>query len=344
MRCTKSLLVVLGSLALALAVVPASRDAEPKPQADAASGRIAVTDATGTEVTMPQPAEKVASLYLAEAETLALFDMAPAAILEGTYGTLDDEVLELLFGTTAPGGVAWKDVPTFKSSDGPDVEQILATEPDLIWGDSKVRQQLGDAVGDIPVYAQRQKGWRTVLEEVTNLGKLTGNEEQATKAVDDFEAWVEEAKSKLPEGEKPSVTIVSGDAKEFFLYTTANVTIDLFGEFFDVSAWKPPSDVFPNGVSSASLERLAAVDPDHIFVMDGYGTNLDEVRNPERTVQKRFGRSDLWNGLTAVREGEVTVVPGWVWDNRGIRSLRSAAETALGQVYPDAFPKADYLP
>jgi len=312
--------------------------------APAAAEPVTVKDSTGAEVTVQPPAKRVAVVYWPILDTMAELDMAPVSLFDDFANLMDPEIKNIVYGKTAFGGTELSDVPEWKFTDsGPDVEQILATEPDLIWAEANNGGSLKGAVGDIPVYFQKQADWRGALEDTKLFGRFVGREKDTERLAQEFETWREETLAKLPEGPRPTVAFLAGSLKEPLIYTNKQVTMTLLKDFVDMSAWGSVPNAFPNGLAPISLERLLKEDPDHIFVADENYEDLSTVRKPDAFLEKNWN-SPLFRRLTAVKEGKVTVFPNLVWDVRGIRSLRLAAEGMLGVTDPDVFPRPAYLP
>lgn len=310
----------------------------------AASGPVTVKDATGATVTVNPPAKRVGVVYWPILDTMAELDIAPAVVFDDFSNYMSDEIKRIVYGKDTFGGKKLSSVPSWKFTDsGPDVESILAAQPDLLWAEAGNGASLKDSVGETPLYFQRQADWRSALQDTQLFGRFVGREEDTTRLTDEFNAWREATLAKLPKGERPTVAIISGSVKEPIVSTTKQVTASLLKDFVDMSAWTAGKTAFPNGNAPLSLERLLKVDPDYIFIGDGGAPDLKTIADPDALLKKNWN-SDLFRRLTAVKEDRVTVFPELVWDVRGIRSLRLAAEGMLSVTDPDAFPKPAYLP
>ncbi|MFP4697023.1 cobalamin-binding protein [Thiohalospira sp.] len=142
--------------------------------APVAAAAVTVEDGSGDEVELAEPAKRIVSL--APHATELLFDAGAGerVVAVSSHSDYPREATE----RTDIGGYS-----------GPDMEAILAAEPDLVvaWGEGNPRgpvrrlRELG-----VPVFVSDPRGLADIPAELAALGRLAGSEETAAAAADDF--------------------------------------------------------------------------------------------------------------------------------------------------------------
>jgi len=245
---------------------------------------VTVTDATG-EVTIPTDAERIIAPYLED--SLLSLDITPAA--QWAIGT---SVLEYLQDDLA-------DVPTIEWN--LPLEPTIEADPDLLIFSSMGGMSEGsadeyNAIAPTYVFTDEEgTDWRKQIEVI---GTLTQNEEKAEEVLADYEQVASDASTQISEqigDETAAIVWVIGDQYYAFeedrhagnvLYGDLGISVPSFisdlGE--TESAWSP-----------ISLEALAALDSDHVFL----------VSNEEEPGLARLEESSVWQGLDAVQNEQV---------------------------------------
>jgi iron complex transport system substrate-binding protein len=216
--------------------------------------------------------------------------------------------------------------------DLPNLEALLAVEPDFVFGWQEVRTALAES--DIPVYGfYDQNGlstWQEGLEELRKLAALTGRSEQAETVIQQFEERLAAYKARSPMDR--SVMVVGATENEFYIRTAVSGTCALIREIGQCD-WADPTD----GASwsyTTSAEGLLELDPDVIIV-----SNWGEWPDNE-TMLADLAQNPLWNELTAVKAGRVTPELGAYEYLQGIGPLGNMQflDLYLPLIYPETFP------
>ncbi len=265
----------------------AAENEEPEDESTTEATERTLTDAMGNEVTIPAEPKRVVASYLEDyLVALGITPVAQWSVREG------EDVQDYLQESLA-------DVPTIPS-DLP-FEAVASFEPDLIIMDSAsmVEGNKYDQYSRIaPTYvigSAQNNDWR---DELLEVGKVFGKEEEAEQVLADYEQKATEAKAQIQE------QIGSESAAALWLFSNT---------FYIVSETLSSGDVMygdlgltaPNVVqeisantetnwSEISLEKLAELDADHIFLI-----NSDKGTGSEMLQQ------DIWQNIPAVQNGNI---------------------------------------
>ncbi|UFT98355.1 iron-hydroxamate ABC transporter substrate-binding protein [Radiobacillus kanasensis] len=251
-----------------------------------------LTDAMGHEVTIPAEPKKVIASYLEDyLVALGITPVAQWSVQDGA--SIQDYLQDSL-----------KDVPTIPH-DLP-YEAVASFEPDLIIMDSAtmVEGNKYDQYNKIaPTYvigSEQNNAWRDELKEI---GKVFGMEEKAQEVLDEYEKKAADAKEQINEA--------IGDETVAAIWLVGNT-------FYVVSENLSSGDVLyndlglgvPNVVkeisqsteqnwSEISLEKLAELDADHIFLV-----------NSDQGTGAKMLEDKVWQNIPAVKNGNIYEYPG----------------------------------
>lgn len=267
---------------------PAAETSTPE-KADSEAGKWPRTyvDALGREVVLEKKPEKVALLFFRNFEHMFLLNETPVA-------ATDMNVLEE-WESLAP--YKDKEIADIGSMTGPNLEKLLEVGPDLIIMVSARYESYGDKLEKIaPVITvdSNENNWQGALRE---YGKIFGKEQKAEDEIARIEALITDSKEQLKKfSDKTFGVIMLGD-KQFWGFTTQFVFNKDSG-----LALHPPSkyvDMSTKG-EEISLEGLAAMNPDYMFVADikGVSKNLPGYL-------KNLESDSAWNSLEAIKNGHM---------------------------------------
>jgi iron complex transport system substrate-binding protein len=256
---------------------PADADTDSGPTSSPDGAYPVTIDNCGEELTFDAAPEKVFAYYQHPAETLLALGLGHTVV---GYAYPDNDAL--------PGQEAAYDALPVVSDKGASFEQVVRTEPDLVYGgygsafdaeDGRSREAFADA--GIATYLNREscEGAESeidaVYDEITDLGAIFGVPDRAAALVEELRADVDETVTALDGVEPVSVFVYdSGDDSAFTAGGSgiADQVITLAGGrnvFGDVD------DTF----ADVSWEQVVAAQPDVILVLDYYGTpSIEEKR------------------------------------------------------------------
>jgi ABC-type Fe2+-enterobactin transport system substrate-binding protein len=175
---------------------------------DSGQWPLTITDDADHEVTIDKQPEKIVSTAVTLTGSLLAID-APVTASGATMPNspvADDQGFFTQWSDVAKE----KDVKALYQGD-PDVEKVLAEEPDLILV-SKTGQDSANAIYDqlsdiapTVVVDYGDKDWQEVT---TKLGEITGHEDEAKKVNDEFDTRTEEVKSGIDAPKQPVTGMV----------------------------------------------------------------------------------------------------------------------------------------
>ncbi|MFQ3544620.1 iron-hydroxamate ABC transporter substrate-binding protein [Halobacillus rhizosphaerae] len=250
------------------------------------NGERTVTDAMGHEVTIPEEPKRVIASYLED--YLVALDITPVAqwsVSDGSsvQGYLQDSL---------------KDVPTLPH-DLP-LETVASFEPDLLLIDSAgmVEGNKYDQYSKIaPTYVvgeAENNDWR---DELKRVGEVFGKEEEADQVLKDYEQKAEETKQQVQESigdESVAAIWLVGDT--FYVVNDQLSAGDVL--YNDLGLTKPNvvkeiADKSTANWSEISLEKLAELDADHIFLINSDGDGAKKLQD------------NIWQNIPAVKNGNI---------------------------------------
>ena len=277
-----SLLLALAMI-FALAGCTSSEPAQPaEPSEPEASGSaITVTDMTGREITLDEPATRVVALSAADCEFLYAVGAGDTLVGRGEYCDYPAEVL---------------DVPSVQSGYDTNIEQIIALEPQVLLMSTMAQTEeqvaaLEEAGIKVVVSdAQDIEGVYTALEMI---GTLMGKEKEAEEVINTMKIRFKELSDSTSTQGKTVYFEVS--PLEYGLWTAGKGTF--MNEIAEMLGMK---NVFDDveGWAEISEEQVLERNPDYIVTITMY---FGEGPTPEEEIMARPG----WENVTAVRNGTI---------------------------------------
>ncbi|MBB2902032.1 iron complex transport system substrate-binding protein [Kineococcus radiotolerans] len=318
-------LAAAGTLvALTLTACSGTRSAE-EPAAAAEPTTVTVQDNHGPQ-TVPSPARSVVATDNSTFETLDAWDVpltaAPRALMPATvsYKT-DDSVVDL--GTHRE----------------PDLEAVVAADPDLIVNGGRFAQFRGDLVELAPdaavVEVDPREGEPLDAElkrSTTLLGEVFGKQTEAEALNDALDASIARAKAAYSPGTTVMGLIVSGGELGYVAPSTGRT----IGPVFDVLGLTPALEV-PGGSDDhqgddISVEAIATSNPDLIIVMDRDAATSEAAAPGYVPAAQAIESSEALAGVSAVRTGDVVYLPADTYTNEGIQTYTEFFDALADQL------------
>ncbi len=276
------------------------------------SSAVTVTDMTGREITLDEPATRVVALTPSDCEILYAIGAGGTLVGRGEYCDYPAEVL---------------DIPAVNSGSDTNIEQILELEPQVLLMSTMAQteeqvQQLEDAGIRVVVSdAQDIAGTYTAIEMI---GALMGKEEAAASVVDGMKNAFAEIEARA-DGDGSETIYFEVSPLEYGLWAAGSNTfmdeaaamLGLTNCFADVDGW-----------GSVSEEQVLERDPDYIVTITMY---YGEGPTPEEEILSRPG----WENVTAVKNNAILNLPDNELSRPGPR-LADGAQALFDFVYGDA--------
>lgn len=246
-----------------------------------------LTDSMGNEVTVPAEPKAIIASYLED--NLVALGVKPVAQWMIKGNSYQDYLQDSLSGVPGiPSDLPLEVVASYS----PDL--ILMDSAELVAGD-KYKQYSAIAPTYVVGNAQNNS-WR---EELLTVGEVLGKKDEAQKVLDDYEAKAADAKAKLDEatgGAKKAAALWVLDSDVYVVnqnLSSGDVIYNDLGMTVP-DAVKQSSEASEANWSSLSLELLADMDADYIFLVNGSGKTKDQILT-----------DPVWQNIPAVKEGHV---------------------------------------
>lgn len=208
----------------------------------------------------------------------------------------------------------------------PDLEQLVAVDPDLIISGqrfSQYNEQIAELLPDAVIVDLEPREDQPFADElkrqITTLGEIFGKQSEAASLVEAFDAEIERASTAYDSAD--SVMALNSSGGELgYLAPSFGRTL---GPVFDILSLTPALEV--EGASEdhkgddISVEAIAESNPDWILIMDrdaAVGSD-DEEYTPAADV---LASSEALAGVTAVKDSQIVIMPADTYTNEGIQT------------------------
>ena len=283
---TKKLLALLLALVMTLSLVACTSGSnepaeEPAGEPEASGSAITITDMTGREITLDEPATRVVALSAADCEVLYAVGAGDTLVGRGEYCDYPAEVLE---------------VPSVQSGYDTNIEQIIALEPQVLLMSTMAQTeeqiaQLEEA--GIKVVVSDAQDIEGVYTAVEMIGKLMGKEKEAEQVIISMQtAFADLSNSTAGRGKTVYFEV---SPLEYGLWTAGSGTF--MNEIAEMLGMK---NIFDDvqGWAEISEEQVIERNPDYIVTITMY---FGEGPTPEEEIMGRTG----WENVTAVKNGAI---------------------------------------
>ncbi|MDQ1126820.1 iron complex transport system substrate-binding protein [Microbacterium sp. SORGH_AS 505] len=306
---TATPLVALAAVILAGCASPTT---EAEPAAEAEATTVTVEDNHGEQTVTTPPKRVVAT----DNRTIAMLDSWGVEVVGAPLDIF-------------PAGLSFKDDPNVANLGNhrePDLEAVVAADPDLIVNGQRFSTYYGDFQTLVPdatiVELDPRDGEPLDAElkrQVTALGEIFGKQDEAATLVADFDAAIDRVKAAYDTSETAMGLITSGGEINYAAPTTGRT----LGPVYDILGLTPALDSegsTDHQGDDISVEAVASSNPDWILVMDrdaAVSVNTDEAYTPANDL---ISNSEALKNVTAVTEGNVVYMPQGTYLNEGIET------------------------
>lgn len=283
----KKVLGIILALVLVLAMAACGKSeggssSEETTPEEAQTPFVTITDMTGREITLNEPATRIVALSAADCEVLFAIGGGDALVGRGEYCDYPAEVLN---------------VPSVESGMETNIEQIISLEPQVLlmstMAQSEEQVEALENAG-IHVVVSDAQDIEGVYTSIEMIGKLMGKEENAQAVIDGMKkTFAEVSENATGDGTKTVYFEVS--PLEYGLWTAGSGTfmneiaemLGLKNAFADVTGW-----------GEISEEQVLERNPDYIVTITMY---FGEGPTPIEEIMARPG----WDKVTAVQNGAI---------------------------------------
>ena len=306
-------------LASSLVVTGCASGQENGGDSSASGATVEVEDNNGTQ-TVNVPPESVVALDNRTFETLSDWGVelsagAVSLMPETVDYTQDDSIIDV------------------GSHNEPDLESVVAAEPDLVINGQRFSQYQDDIADLVPdasiLVLDPEEGEPFDAElkrQVEVLGEVFEKQDEATQLTDELDAAIERVDAAYDEGDTVMAVTTSGGEIGYLapgVGRTLGPVFDIFGltpalEVDDASDDHQGDDI--------SVEAIADSDPDWILVMDRDAAVAADEADYEPAEDVLSG-SEALSSVTAVEEEQIVHMPADTYTNEGIQTYTEFFET-----------------
>ena len=269
---------LLGLLLIALLLLPSIAGAEG-----------ALMDDRGTAIPTAAP-RRVVSLYGSYAEAWA---QAGGTLVGATEDAVSERGMDLgeaqIIGTTK----------------APNLERILALDPDLVLLSLDIAAQVSAAevleAAGVPCAAFRVDTWQDYARMMDVFTALTGRRDLYEAIVPPMEAAIAQTIASAQAQNAPTVLLL----RAYSTGVKAKADDNLAGAMLEDLGCINIAGKQPSLLEELTLEAIVVEDPDCIFISVMGGDEEAALG----VVEETLGQNPAWQGLTAVQEGRVYVLP-----------------------------------
>ncbi|MFB4419701.1 ABC transporter substrate-binding protein [Streptomyces sp. QL37] len=317
-------ILATATVAVAALSLAACGTTEPSSDDSAASakpaGKITLTDAKGTKVTLDGPATKVVATEWNVVEDLVSLGVAPVGVADVKGYTA--------WNTAAPLTGDPKDIGTRGE---PSIDTVAALAPDLVVATSdlapavvKQLRKVAPVLEITSADAADQIG--TMTEGLDLIAKATGKEDRADTVKEDFEASLAEGKKALADAGLGGSEIASADGYvasnqvSVRAYTGGSLLGAVNERLGLKNAWTVKGDA-SYGLATTDVEGLTGLGD----VQFSYIANDVDGDAFADTLAKNA----VWKSLPFVKDGNVHRLPDGVWMFGGPRSMEAYVDSLV---------------
>ena len=175
----------------------------------------------------------------------------------------------------------------------PNLEVIASLQPDLIIADTERHSDVYQALSEIAptiVLNSREGSYDDMKHNTVTIADALGDRAAGEAAVSAHESRMRDIAAKLPTDERRSVQLVTAREELLRIHTSDSFVGSVMEEIGLTVA-----DQSDQPYEDASLERIAAVNPDVLFVASDADTPITDS----------WAGNPVWQGMTAVSSGAV---------------------------------------
>ena len=249
----------------------------------------ALVDDRGAAIPATAP-QRVVSLYGSYAEAWV---QAGGTLVGATEDAVSERGMDLgtaqIIGTTK----------------APNLERILALDPDLVILSLDIAAQVSAAevleAAGVPCAAFRVDTWQDYARMMDVFTALTGRRDLYEAVIPPMEAAIGETVASAQAQNAPTVLLL----RAYSTGVKAKADDNLAGAMLEDLGCVNIAARQPSLLEELTLEAIVVEDPDCIFISVMGGDEEAALA----VVEETLGQNPAWQGLTAVREGRVYVLP-----------------------------------
>lgn len=295
-------LFLLTSILAGCAGIPAGSGAIATPETKVETGVAAaawprtIKDSLGKQITLEKKNKRVAILDFGFMESMLALETPPLA---STYAERSLKG----FRTLQPYATSTQ-IEELGEGKAPNLEKLAELAPDLILQTAEAEHldmKLYERASQIaPVVTFNSSDWK---KQLRNFAECLGEEPKAEAYIASIEELLIESRKKLSGYNDKTVALLferSGSKGNFVITGSAENPV-WFDKETGLGLTLP--DGYPRKGEAVSLEGLAAMNPDYIFLFGSLGSEANQYK--QSYLSEKTQASSVWQSLSAVKNGHV---------------------------------------
>ncbi len=281
-----------------------------------------IEDALGKQITLEKKPQRVATMDFGFIEIMYALGVEPIA---STYAQRSLKG----FGTLQPYAADAK-VEELGEAKAPNLEKLAEIAPDLILQTAEaehVDMELLETLSKVaPVVSFDSPDWK---EQLRAFAQCLGEEEKAEAYISELEALIAASREKLAGYSDKTVALLfeRSSNKGNFVITGSTENPVWFDKEKGLGL-TPPSG-YPEVGEIISLEGLATMNPDYLFLFGSITSEAEEYKQIHLSEETKA--SSVWQSLNAVKNGHVYTLDAAVRAG-GPLSIKLGIETITGSM------------
>ena len=291
-------------------------EGQEEPQQEQAPAEVTFTDALGREVTVSDP-KRVAVLLGSFCDVWYLAGGEAVATVKDTWTSFDLDLSE--------------DTVNVGSFLDPDLEQLIASEPDFVIasaGNDAQKELLDtlESTGITVAYFEVQS-FDDYLAMLDICTRITGKTENYEKYGTEVSKQIEEAKKRVGDSH-PTVLFIRAAASSVKAKGSEGT---VGGEILADIGCINIADSDGSLLEDLSLEAIIAADPEYIFVT----TQGDDTEAALANVEELLKSNPAWSSLRAVQNGNYYEIDKSLYNSKPNARWGEAYEQLIDIIYPE---------
>ena len=209
----------------------------------------------------------------------------------------------------------------------PDLEAVVAVEPDLIINGQRFAQygedfaKLAPEAAIVDLTPREDKPFDEELRrQTTALGEMFGKQDEADKLIEDFDKSIERAKAAYDKQDKVMGVITSGGNVNY----AAPGSGRSLGPIFQILGLTPALEVENASTDhegdDISVEAIADSNPDIMLVMDRDAATAENNGEEYTPANELIADSAALKNVAAVTEDRIIYMPQYTYVDEGIQT------------------------
>jgi iron complex transport system substrate-binding protein len=284
------------------------------------SGTISVIDDSGKNVTITSYPDRIVSL--APSTTEILFGLGLSDKIVGTVSYSG-------YATDIQNTIEAKNITVVGTFNKVNVELVTGLQPDLIVASGAYQQSLAGKFTEQgkTVVMLNPTEFSGILADITLLGKVTGQDANATTLVNSMQSKVQEITAKTSGLDKPSVYVEYYVDKNGYSSYGANSYIN---ELISMAGGVNVFAGFQGQYVTTSTEEVLKANPAIIIISKGVMSSLSGI-TPDSIKARQS-----WDNIDAVKNNKIYEVDEaliTIWGPRIVNGLEELAQV----IHPEVF-------